>query len=83
MPELANPPNSDLSKGFTVAQVAERHGWPQPLVWSLALEGKEDLDRSKQLNRGLRTWDLWDWNDCDMRTFLIKLIIFWYNFKYE
>ena len=27
MPELANPPNSDLSKGFTVPQVARKHGW--------------------------------------------------------
>ena len=33
-------------------------------AWSLALEGKEDLDRFKSLNWGLRTWDLWNWNDC-------------------
>ena len=26
MPALANPVNSDLSGGFTVAQVAEKHG---------------------------------------------------------
>jgi len=26
MPELANQPNTDLSKDFTVAQVAEKHG---------------------------------------------------------
>jgi len=36
MPELANPLNSDLrvtsglSKGFTVPQVAQKHGWPEP-----------------------------------------------------
>ena len=35
--------NSDLSQGFTVAQVAEKHGWTEPMVWSLALEGKDDL----------------------------------------
>jgi len=28
MPGLAKSPKADLSKGFTVAQVAEKHGWP-------------------------------------------------------
>jgi len=32
MPALANPVNSDLSRGFTVAQVAEKHGCTEP-VW--------------------------------------------------
>ncbi len=31
------------------------------------MEGKSDLDRFKALNWGLRTWDLWSWNDCDKR----------------
>jgi len=55
---VAEPPNvlnTDLSQGFTVAQVAEKHGWPEPLVWSIALEGKNDLQRFKLLNWGLRT----------------------------
>jgi len=64
MPELANLLNTDLSRGFTVAQVAEKHCWTEPMVWSLALEGKEDLERFKDLGWGLRTWDLWNWNDC-------------------
>ena len=38
-----------------------------PLPGSLALEGKDDLQRFKELDWGLRTWDLWDWNDCDRR----------------
>ena len=59
--------NTDLSRGFTVAQVAQKHGWTEPMVWSLALEGKDDLQRFEALNWGLRTWDLWDWNDCDRR----------------
>ena len=67
MPELANLLNTDLSRGFTVAQVAEKHGWTEPMVWSLALEGKEDLERFKELGWGLRTWNLWNWNDCDQR----------------
>jgi len=64
MPELAFLLNTDLSKGFTVPQVAEKHGWAEPLVWSIALEGKSDLDRFKAVNWGLRRWDLWNWNDC-------------------
>jgi hypothetical protein len=67
MPELANQPKANLSRGFTVAQVAEKHGWTEPMVWSLALEGKDDHVRFKELNWGLRTWDLWNWNDCDKR----------------
>ena len=60
MPELANQPKADLSRGFTVSQVAEKHacpvgpedrtgGWAEPMLWSLALEGKEDLERFKEL----------------------------------
>ncbi len=75
MPELAKLVNTDLSRGFTVPQVAEKHacpvgpedrtgGWTEPMVWSMALEGKDDLERFKALKWGLRTWDLWSWNDC-------------------
>ena len=42
MPVLAFSPNADLSQGFTAAQVAEKHGWPEPMVWSMALDGKDD-----------------------------------------
>lgn len=35
-------PNADLKKGFSVAQVADRQQWPESLVWSIALEGKQD-----------------------------------------
>ncbi|MCF6248315.1 MAG: hypothetical protein L3J69_13280 [Desulfobacula sp.] len=64
---LAKWPNSYLSKGFTVSQVARKHEWPEPLVWSQALKGKDDLTRFKALDWGLRTWDLWNFNDCDSR----------------
>jgi len=67
MPALAFSLNGDLSKGFTVAQVAQKHGWTDPMVWSLALEGNNDRDRFKKLGWGLRTWDKWEWNDCDKR----------------
>ncbi|MEA3416012.1 MAG: DNA methyltransferase [Thermodesulfobacteriota bacterium] len=67
MATLPNLINADLERGFTVAQVAEKHGWTEQMVWSLALEDKEDLERFKELGWGLRTWDLWEWNDCDKR----------------
>ena len=35
--------NSDLLKGFTVPQVAPKHGWPEPLVWSQALVNADDF----------------------------------------
>ncbi|MBC8553480.1 MAG: ParB N-terminal domain-containing protein, partial [Candidatus Brocadiales bacterium] len=43
MPTLAKWPNSDLSRGYTVPQVAKKHGWTEPMVWSLALEGADEL----------------------------------------
>jgi hypothetical protein len=36
MPGLAKWPKADLTRGFTVRQVAEKHGWPEPMVWSIA-----------------------------------------------
>jgi hypothetical protein len=30
MPILANSINADLERGFTVAQVAEKHNWTEP-----------------------------------------------------
>ncbi len=40
-----------------------------PSQWygPVALEGKDDLKRFKELGWGLRTWDLWSWGDCDRR----------------
>jgi DNA modification methylase len=67
MPKLAVPPNNDLEKGFTVAQVAEKHGWPEPLVWAIKLDGKSDSAKYSELQWGIRTWDYWSWNDCDKR----------------
>jgi hypothetical protein len=49
MPGLAKRVNTDLSKGFTVPQVAQKHGWPESLVWSQALVKADDFDRFKAL----------------------------------
>jgi hypothetical protein len=43
MPAMAKWPNSDLFKGFSVLQVAQKHGWPEHLVWSQALNKKDEL----------------------------------------
>ena len=49
MPMLANFVNSDLKKDFTVPQVAEKHGWPESLVWSLKLEEENDVCKCHEL----------------------------------
>jgi len=67
MPVLANSANADLSRSFTVSQVAQKHGLTEPMVWSLTLEGKDDQDRFREIGWGLRTWDQWNFNDCDKR----------------
>ena len=61
---LANPLNSDLKKGFTVSQVAEKHGWPESLVWALKLKGKSGSAKYRELQWGIRTWGYRSWNDC-------------------
>ncbi|MBN1905911.1 MAG: transcriptional regulator, partial [Deltaproteobacteria bacterium] len=59
--------NDDLKKGFTVSQTAEKHSWPESLVWALKLEGKDDLGKCHELQWGIRTWDNWYFTDCDKR----------------
>jgi len=49
MPVLAFSPNADLSHGFTAAQVAEKHGWTEPMVWYMGLDDKDDLQRFQEL----------------------------------
>jgi hypothetical protein len=58
---------SALKKGIPVKQVAKEQGCPEPLVWSIALEGKGDHERFKSLGWGLRTWDHLYFNDVDRR----------------
>jgi hypothetical protein len=67
MPQVAKSVNNDLLKGFTVPQVAQKHDWPEPLVWSQALVNTDDFDRFKALQWGIRTWDVWNFLDCDNR----------------
>ena len=67
MPTLAFLLNTDLSLGLTIPQVATKHNWSEPMLYSLALDGQNDQARFKALGWGLRTWDLWNFNECDPR----------------
>ena len=67
MPELTKGINTDLQLGLTVSRVAQEHRVREPLVWSIALEGKSDLERFKALNWELKVVDVWEWPDCDKR----------------
>jgi len=66
-PRLVQSIRSFLEKGHPPHQVAQEHRCPEPLVWSIALEGKSDYERFKSLNWGLRAWDYWYFNDLDPR----------------
>ncbi|MBL7204753.1 MAG: hypothetical protein ISS63_10525 [Desulfobacteraceae bacterium] len=48
MPALANSTNTDLSRGFTVAQVAEKHGWAEPMVWFMRAQNPVSLSKEAE-----------------------------------
>ena len=66
-PGLLRSTRSVLRKGHSIKQVSKELGLPEPLVWSVALEGKTDQERFESLGWGLRTWDNWSFNDVDQR----------------
>ena len=41
--------NRSRFRGFTVAPVAEKHDWTESMIWSPALEGKDDLQQFKNI----------------------------------
>ena len=43
MPVLAKWVNNDLLKVFSAPQVAQKHDWPETMVWSRALVNKDDF----------------------------------------
>ena len=47
--------------------IARHYNMDLALAWSLRLEGKTDQEKFKELGWGLRTWDKWDFNECDER----------------
>lgn len=47
--------------------IARHYNMDLALVWALRLEGKTDQEKFKELGWGLRTWDQWNFNECDER----------------
>jgi len=66
-PSLVQSIEDLLKKRVPIPDIAKKIGCPEPLIWSIALEGKSDQERFRQLNWGLRTWDYWYYNDIDHR----------------
>ena len=59
--------NTLLSQGRDMEYIARHYNMDLPLVWALRLEGKTDQEKFKELGWGLRTWDQWNFNECDER----------------
>ena len=56
-----------LSQGHDMDYIARHYHMDLALVWALRLEGKTDQEKFKELGWGLRTWDQWNFNECDER----------------
>jgi len=56
-----------LSQGMGMDYIARHYHMDFPLVWALRLEGKTDQEKFKELGWGVRTWDQWNFNECDER----------------
>ena len=56
-----------LSQGHDMDYIARHYQMDLALAWALRLEGKTDQEKFKELGWGLRTWDQWNFNQCDER----------------
>ncbi len=56
-----------LNQGRDMKYIAGHYNMELALAWALRLEGKTDQERFKELGWGLRTWDQWNFNECDER----------------
>ena len=59
--------NTLLSQGHDMDYIARHYNMDLALAWALRLEGKTDQEKFKELGWGLRTWDQWNFNECDER----------------
>ena len=59
--------NNLLSQGRDMDYIARHFHMDIALAWALRLSGKTDQEKFKALNWGLRTWDQWNFNECDER----------------
>ncbi len=56
-----------LSQGRDMDYIARHYHMDLALAWALRLGGKSDREKFKELGWGLRTWDQWNFNECDER----------------
>jgi len=56
-----------LKQGNTLQKALEVFGYDYPMAYSILFKDKSDQERFKELEWGLRTWDYWNFNDCDQR----------------
>jgi hypothetical protein len=56
-----------LAQGRDMEYIARHYNMDLALVWALRLEEKTDQEKFKELGWGLRTWDQWNFNECDER----------------
>ena len=56
-----------LSRGHTMEYIAAHFQMDLALAWAIRLQGKTDQEKFKELGWGLRTWDQWNFNECDER----------------
>ena len=56
-----------IAQGHDMEYIAAHYHMDLALAWALRLEGKTDQEKFKELGWGLRTWDQWNFNECDER----------------
>ncbi len=56
-----------LSQGREMDYIARHYHMDIPFALFLHLEGRTDQEKFKELGWGLRTWDQWNFNECDER----------------
>jgi len=59
--------NNLLSRGHDMDYIARHYNMDLALAWALRLEGQTDQEKFRALGWGLRTWDQWNFNECDER----------------
>ena len=59
--------NNLLCQGRDMDYIARHFNMDLALAWALRLSGKTDQEKFKALNWGLRTWDQWNFNECNGR----------------
>ncbi len=59
--------NNLLTQGHNMEYIAAHYQMDLALTWAIRLQGKTDQEKFKELGWGLRTWDQWNFNECDER----------------